>query len=98
MDINKWKEYEQKKKELKKQKQRKIIFIWLIWFVIVSVGLFAIIFLRDMIGLEISLVIAVVFIGFSVVIALNKTGEYIKALKEQEILLEQDEPFGRFNT
>ncbi|MEE0841174.1 MAG: hypothetical protein U0L72_11635 [Acutalibacteraceae bacterium] len=98
MDANKWQKYELKKKEMKKQVKSKVITIWLIWLIVVAVALIGIFYFKDKIGIEFSVIASVVLLGFSVLVALNKTGEYIKVLKQQEAMLEQEEPFGRFNT
>ncbi|MEE0946507.1 MAG: hypothetical protein U0M42_06760 [Acutalibacteraceae bacterium] len=98
MDINKWERYEQKKKEIKKQYKRKFVTISLVWLLIVAIVITALVLIKDLLGIEVRLIIGVVFLGFSAVIALNKIGEYIKAMKQQEALLEQEEPFGRFRT
>ena len=98
IDANKWQKYELKKKEMKKMVKSKVITIWLIWLIVVAVALIGIFYFKDKIGIEFSVIASVVLLGFSVLVALNKTGEYIKVLKQQEALLEQEESFGRFNT
>lgn len=98
MDNSKWNKYEEKKRELKKQYKSKYVIIWLIWLAVVTVGIISIVLLREKIRIEIMVLLIVIFIGFSLFFALNKTGEYIRSQKQQEKLLEQDEPFGKFKT
>ncbi len=98
MKKEKWAEYEAKQKELKKQCKKACLIIWLIWAVVIAVLLTAIILLYKTIGIEVAVILAVLSFGFSVLVALNKTGVYIRTNKQQSVLLEQDEPFGRFNT
>lgn len=98
MKKEKWQEYENKKKELKKQCKKACVIIWLVWLLIIGAILMAIIMLEKTIGIEKAVIASFLVLGFSLVVALNRTGVYIKTYKQQSLLLEQDEPFGRFNT
>lgn len=98
MDISKWEKYENKKKELKNSYKGKFALIWIVWAISVVIVITVIILLKDIIGVAPTIIGIVRILGFSLVIALNKTGVYIRCIKEQLLLLEQDEPFGKFRT
>ncbi|MBE6728713.1 MAG: hypothetical protein E7568_00585 [Ruminococcaceae bacterium] len=96
MDINKWNKYEEKKKELKKSYRGKFATVWIVWAFVCAALIAVIAILSDKIDISITIIGIVLVLGFSLMVALNKTGEYIKAIKQQELLLEQEEPFGKF--
>ena len=96
MDISKWEKYENKKKEIKKSCNGKFALIWIVWALVVAVGITALVLLKDVIGIAPTIIGIVILLGLSLVVALNKTGDYIRSIKEQLLLLEQDEPFGKF--
>ena len=98
MDISKWEKYENKKKEIKKSCNGKFAVIWIVWTIVVAIGITAFVLLENLIGIAPTIIGILLFLGLSLVVALNKTGEYIRAIREQLLLLEQDEPFGKFRT
>ena len=98
MDMSKWQQYETKKKELRKSFLKQRITAWIIWLVIaVAINTVILLFQKKM-GMQITFMVMLITNAFSLFIICRKNAELKHHLKRQLDMIEQDEPFGKFNT
>lgn len=98
MDLEKWKEYENKEKDLRgkfRKKRFAVLAIWLVIAIIVNGGL---LLFKAKISVSVMITIMAFFNIISIFVFLKKIAELYNIEKKQVEFVEQDEPFGRFRT
>lgn len=98
MDMNKWKEYEEKKKALRKSFARQRLVAWLVWLIIAVAMNTVLVLLEKKIGVQIMFTVMLILNAFALFIVCRKNAELKNHMLRQIDIIEQDEPFGRFKT
>ena len=96
MDMNKWNEYEQKQKELRGKFRNKKIIILLIWLVCAAVVTVAIMLLKAKLGAQLTFMAVLFSNAILIFIFFRKISELSKFQKQQEFILRDEEPIGKF--
>lgn len=96
MDMNKWKEYENKEKAIRKNYKKQRLVAFLIWLLVIAVIFAVLILLKDILGVQLFFMSLFFSFAISAFVLCKKIADLFKGEKQQVDLLEQEEPFGRF--
>ncbi len=95
MDMNKWKDYEQKQKELHIKYRNKRIVLLLIWLLCAAVVTVIWTLFKEKLGVQLLFMVILFSNAILVFIFFRKIHEQKRFEKQQEALLREEEPIGR---